>query len=73
MFFFLDDFTENYWHNWNYEYDDHHTILFNFKSNKWVTNLPKLPLQLNLKLECRIFAPISTTIFHNKDGEKYVW
>ena len=73
MVFFLDDFTENYWHNVINEYDDLHTILFNFKSNKWVTNLPKLPLQLNLQMECKIFAPISTTIFHNKDGEKYVW
>ena len=73
MVFFLDDFSENYWHNVNNEYDDHHTILFNFKSNKCVTNFPKLPLQLNLVMECKIFVPISTTIFHNKEREKYVW
>ena len=69
MVFFLDDFTENYWHNVINEYDDLHTILFNFKSNKWV-NFPKLPLKWNLQIECSIFAPISTTIFHNKDGKK---
>ena len=75
-FIFLDDlgWGVNYWYtNYNNEYKQHHTILFNFKSNKWVTNLPRPQLKWNFQSKCNLFAPISTTIFHNKDGEKYVW
>ena len=71
-FIFLEDLGENYWYNYNNEYKQHHTILFNFKSNKWVINLPKLQLNWNFQSKCNIFAPISTTIFHDKDGDKYV-